>query len=126
VLLAGVAARWVIPWLLNAVTRTRNRELFTLTVIGCCVGLAFTGGLLGLGLALGAFVAGLAVSESIFKHRILADVMPMKDLFLTLFFVTVGLMIDVKEAATQWQSILIVTVLLTRIAVATDAPSSQS
>ena len=112
VLLAGVAARWVIPWLLNAVTRTRNRELFTLTVIGCCVGLAFTGGLLGLGLALGAFVAGLAVSESIFKHRILADVMPMKDLFLTLFFVTVGLMIDVKEAAKQWQSILIVTVLL--------------
>ena len=112
VLLAGVAARWVIPWLLNAVTRTRNRELFTLTVIGCCVGLAFTGGLLGLGLALGAFVAGLAVSESIFKHRILADVMPVKDLFLTLFFVTVGLMIDVKEAAKQWQSILIVTVLL--------------
>ena len=96
VVLAGVGARWVIPWLLNAVSQTRNRELFTLTVIGSCVGLAFVGGLLGLGLALGAFVAGLAVSESIFKHRILADVMPLKDLFLTLFFVSVGLMIDVK------------------------------
>ncbi|MBK8091641.1 MAG: cation:proton antiporter [Verrucomicrobiaceae bacterium] len=112
VLLAGVTARWLIPWLLNAVTRTRNRELFTLTVIGCCVGLAFTGGLLGLGLALGAFVAGLAVSESIFKHRILADVMPIKDLFLTLFFVTVGLMIDVREAAQHWQPILLLTLLL--------------
>ena len=102
VILAGVAARCVIPWLLNAVTHTRSRELFTLSVIGSCVGLAFIGGLLDLGLALGAFIAGLAVSESIFKHRILADVMPLKDLFLTLFFVSVGLMIDIKAAAVLW------------------------
>ncbi|MFO1486038.1 MAG: cation:proton antiporter [Verrucomicrobiaceae bacterium] len=112
VVLAGVAARWIIPWLLNAVTRTRSRELFTLTVIGCCVGLAFVGGLLGLGLALGAFIAGLAVSESIFKHRILADVMPLKDLFLTLFFVSVGLMIDLKAAAALWLPIFSLTVAL--------------
>ncbi|OYW74821.1 MAG: hypothetical protein B7Z37_16035, partial [Verrucomicrobia bacterium 12-59-8] len=112
VILAGVAARWVIPWLLNAVTRTRSRELFTLSVIGSCVGLAFVGGLLGLGLALGAFVAGLAVSESIFKHRILADVMPLKDLFLTLFFVSVGLMIDVKAAMVLWLPICTLTAVL--------------
>ncbi|WP_395742615.1 cation:proton antiporter [Prosthecobacter sp.] len=112
VILAGVAARWVIPWLLNAVTRTRSRELFTLSVIGSCVGLAFVGGLLGLGLALGAFVAGLAVSESIFKHRILADVMPLKDLFLTLFFVSVGLMINVKTAMTLWLPICLLTTAL--------------
>ncbi|MCF7787405.1 MAG: cation:proton antiporter [Prosthecobacter sp.] len=112
VVLAGVAARWVIPWLLNAVTRTRSRELFTLSVIGSCVGLAFVGGLLGLGLALGAFVAGLAVSESIFKHRILADVMPLKDLFLTLFFVSVGLMIDVKAAMVLWLPICTLTAVL--------------
>ena len=112
VILAGVAARWVIPWLLNAVTRTRSRELFTLTVIGSCVGLAFVGGLLGLGLALGAFVAGLAVSESIFKHRILADVMPLKDLFLTLFFVSVGLMIDVRAAVVLWLPICTLTAAL--------------
>ncbi len=112
VLVAGVAARWVIPALLNAVTRTRNRELFTLSVVGSCIGLAFIGGLLQLGLALGAFVAGLAVSESIFKHRILADIMPIKDLFLTLFFVSVGLMIDLSVAATYWKPILALTLVL--------------
>jgi CPA2 family monovalent cation:H+ antiporter-2 len=113
VVLAGVAARWIIPWVLNAVTHTRSRELFTLSVIGCCVGLAFIGGLLGLGLALGAFIAGLAVSESIFKHRILSDVMPLKDLFLTLFFVSVGLMIDLKAAIHLWLPIFSLTIILT-------------
>jgi monovalent cation:H+ antiporter-2, CPA2 family len=112
VILAGVSARWIIPALLNAVTRTRNRELFTLSIVGCCIGLAFIGGMLNLGLALGAFVAGLAVSESIFKPRILADVMPIKDLFLTLFFVSVGLMVDVRMAMVYWQPILALTLCL--------------
>lgn len=110
VVLAWIAARWLIPMLLNAVTRTRNRELFTLSVVGCCIGLAFIGGMLHLGLALGAFIAGLAVSESIFKPRILADIMPIKDLFLTLFFVSVGLMVDVSTALAYWQPILALTV----------------
>jgi CPA2 family monovalent cation:H+ antiporter-2 len=112
VVLAVVSAKWIIPWLLGAVTRTRNRELFTLTVVGCCIGLAFLGGMLELGLALGAFVAGLAVSESIYKHRILADVMPLKDLFLTLFFVSVGLMVDMNVALVLWQPILALALLL--------------
>lgn len=112
VVLAGVSARWIIPSLLHAVTRTRNRELFTLSVVGSCLGLAFVGGLLQLGLALGAFVAGLAVSESIYKHRILADILPIKDLFLTLFFVSVGLMVDLSVAAAHWPAILTLTVVL--------------
>jgi CPA2 family monovalent cation:H+ antiporter-2 len=112
VMLAVVNARWVIPWLLRAVTRTRNRELFTHTVVGSCIGLAFVGAMLDLGLALGAFVAGLAVSESIYKHRILADIIPVKDLFLTLFFVSVGLMVDLSVAAQYWQPILLITVVL--------------
>jgi len=112
ILLAAICARWVIPFVLGAVARSRNRELFTLTAIGCCVGLAFVGGILNLGLALGAFLAGLAVSESIYKHRILSDVMPLKDLFLTLFFVSVGLMVDVHMAQMYWKSILGLTCLL--------------
>ncbi|MEM0968345.1 MAG: cation:proton antiporter, partial [Verrucomicrobiota bacterium] len=110
--LAWVCARWGIPKLLQAVAKTRINELFTLAVIGCCVGLAWIGGLLQLSLALGAFVAGLAVSESVFKHRILADIMPVKDLFLTLFFVSVGLMVDVRLAIQFWPTILAITLLL--------------
>lgn len=110
--LALVLARRVIPRLLHAVADTRSRELFTLTVVGLCVGLAFLGGLLELSLALGGFVAGLAVSDSIYRHRIHADVMPLKDLFLTLFFVSVGLMIDLRVATQWWLQILVATAAL--------------
>ena len=110
--LAWVNARWVMPRVLHAVARTRSRELFTLTVVGCCVGLAYMGALLGLSLALGAFVAGLAVSESVYKHRILADILPIKDIFLTLFFVSVGLLIDLKLALDNWKIILLMTSVL--------------
>jgi len=110
--LAWINAKWIVPKLLHAVARTRSRELFTLTVVGCCVGLAFVGSLLQLGLALGAFVAGLAVSESVYKHRILADIMPIKDIFLTLFFVSVGLLVDMEIAVQNWASILVITTVL--------------
>jgi hypothetical protein len=95
--------------LLRAVADTRSRELFTLTVAGLCVGVAFLAALMDLSLVLGAFVAGLAVSECIYKHRILSDIAPIKDLFLTIFFVSVGLGIDLREAISSWQLILALT-----------------
>ncbi len=92
--------------LLHAVARTRSRELFTLTVVGLCAGVAFAGGALDLSLALGAFAAGLVVSESIYSHRILSDILPFKDLFLAIFFVSVGLLIDLGVVATHWERVL--------------------
>jgi len=111
VALAAVSAKWIIPAVLHAVARTRSRELFTLAMMGCCLGLAFAAGLLHLSLALGAFVAGLAVSETVYKHRILADILPIKDVFLTLF-VSVGLLIDVRVALQNLALILSLTVAL--------------
>ena len=98
--------------LLHAVARTRSRELFTLTVIGICAGIAFAGGALDLSLALGAFAAGLVVSESIYSHRILSDILPFKDLFLAIFFVSVGLMIDISTIIEYWWQVLLGSMLL--------------
>lgn len=98
--------------LLHAVAKTRSRELFTLTVVGLCAGVAFAGNSLDLSLALGAFAAGLVVSESIYSHRILADILPFKDLFLAIFFVSVGLMIDMSAVMEEWPRVLIGSVLL--------------
>lgn len=98
--------------LLHAVARTRSRELFTLTVIGTCAAVALAGEALDLSLALGAFAAGLVLSESIYSHRILSDILPFKDLFLTIFFVSVGLMIDVGTLLDEWVYVLIGTIVI--------------
>ncbi len=103
---AWVLGRYGITPLLHAVARTRSRELFTLTVIGLCAGVAFGGSALDLSLALGAFAAGLVVSESIYSHRILSDILPFKDLFLAIFFVSVGLLIDLRVVADEWVRVL--------------------
>ena len=92
-----VLSRFGIPQILNAVAKTRSRELFTVTVVGLCCAVAVASGILGLSPALGAFAAGVVVSDSIYSHRVLADVLPFKDLFLTVFFVSIVLLIDVKS-----------------------------
>ena len=104
---AWLLGRYGLTPLLHAVARTRSRELFTLTVIGLCAGVAFAGGALNLSLALGAFTAGLVVSESIYSHRILSDILPFKDLFLAIFFISVGLLIDLSAIASDWGRILL-------------------
>jgi monovalent cation:H+ antiporter-2, CPA2 family len=109
---AWLLGRFGLTPLLHAVARTRSRELFTLTVIGLCAGVAFAGGALDLSLALGAFAAGLVVSESIYSHRILADILPFKDLFLAIFFISVGLLIDLSVVASDWQRVLIGSVII--------------
>jgi CPA2 family monovalent cation:H+ antiporter-2 len=109
---AWLLGRYGLTPLLHAVARTRSRELFTLTVIGLCAGVAFAGGALNLSLALGAFAAGLVVSESIYSHRILSDILPFKDLFLAIFFISVGLLIDLSTIASNWAHVLVGSALI--------------
>ena len=84
----------VMPWLLRRVAAAGLREVFLLTVLTLGLGLAATSYALGLGIAFGAFLAGLVVSESEFSYRTLADVLPLRDVFATIFFVSMGLLID--------------------------------
>jgi CPA2 family monovalent cation:H+ antiporter-2 len=87
--------RWVIPWALERIERTRSRELFTLAVLVVAVGIAVgSARLFGVSMALGAFLAGLAVGRSEFAGRAASDAVPMRDAFAVLFFVSVGMLFD--------------------------------
>ncbi|WP_448208268.1 YbaL family putative K(+) efflux transporter [Azospirillum sp. sgz302134] len=92
VLVVGTRA---IPWLLMQVARTGSRELFTLSVLATALGIAFgSAALFGVSFALGAFFAGVVLSESDFSHQAAADALPLQDAFAVLFFVSVGMLFD--------------------------------
>ncbi|MGD2045595.1 MAG: cation:proton antiporter [Gemmatimonadota bacterium] len=101
VLLVIVLARFVVPGLLHRVVHTRSRDLFLLTVVTVCLAVAWLSSLAGLSLALGAFLAGLLISESEYSHQALADILPFRDLFATFFFISVGMLLDVELAVGQ-------------------------
>lgn len=96
VLLLG---HFVVPRLLDRVVHTRSRDLFLLTIVTLCLLVAWAASLVGLSLALGAFLAGLLVSESEYSHQALADILPFRDLFAAFFFVSVGMLLDLRLAA---------------------------
>jgi CPA2 family monovalent cation:H+ antiporter-2 len=89
-----VAGGRVFPWLLTAVARTGSRERFILTAVAGALAIATGGTAFGLSVALGAFVAGVAISESDTSHQVAADVVPLRDAFAVLFFVSVGMLLD--------------------------------
>jgi len=95
VALALVVGTRVVPWLLMRVTRTGSRELFTLCVLAVALGIAYgSAALFGVSFALGAFFAGVILSESELAHQAGNDSLPLKDAFAVLFFVSVGMLFD--------------------------------
>ena len=103
-----VSARLVIPPLLHQVVRTRSHELFVLSIVVICFGTAWLTSLAGLSLALGAFVAGMLISESDYGQQALADVLPLRDLFSSLFFVSVGMLLNVGFALHHTVTIILI------------------
>lgn len=89
-----LAARLVFPYLISAVARTRSPEVFTLTIILVALGTALLSGKAGLSLALGAFLAGVVISETPYAHHVTAQIMPLRDAFSSLFFVSVGMLVE--------------------------------
>jgi len=85
---------WVLPWFMRRVTEGRSRELFVLTVVCLVFGAAFGAYYVGLSVALGAFLAGLLVSEAEYAHQARADIGPLRDIFAILFFVSLGMLAD--------------------------------
>jgi len=91
---AVVAGVWLIPPLLRFLARTESRELFLLGVVALCLGIALLTEHLGLSIEMGAFVAGLMISEVEYADQTLAYVEPLQDIFATLFFAAIGMLID--------------------------------
>jgi CPA2 family monovalent cation:H+ antiporter-2 len=99
----------VMRWWLTLVARRRSEELFILNVLLVTLGLAWLTELAGLSLALGAFIAGMLVSETEYKHQVETDIRPFHDVLLGLFFITVGMSLDWHIVVERW---LLVAVLL--------------
>ncbi|HKJ03078.1 MAG TPA: cation:proton antiporter [Longimicrobiales bacterium] len=91
-----VLARFVVPRVLQGVVATRSRDMFLVAVVTICLLVAWVGAEAGLSLALGAFLAGLIVSESEYSHQALSDILPFRDLFASFFFVSIGMLLDVR------------------------------
>jgi CPA2 family monovalent cation:H+ antiporter-2 len=96
VVLLLVSAKWIVPLILDQIARTRNRELFRLSTLTLCFIVGYLTHTLGLSLALGAFYAGLIVSETEFSHETLGNIIPFRDVFTGLFFVSIGMLLDVE------------------------------
>ncbi|MGD9681909.1 MAG: cation:proton antiporter [Candidatus Obscuribacterales bacterium] len=93
---AFTIVRFCLPWILNHVAQTRKREAFVLTSIFLCLGTAWATSHVGLSMALGAFIAGMLLSESKFSHQALGDIVPFRELFNCLVFVSIGMLFDVR------------------------------
>ena len=104
----------VVPRLMAFVARWNSRELFFLSTLTLAVGVGYVAWLFGLSMALGAFVAGLVVNESEYAHQALSDVIPLRDLFGMLFFVSVGMLLD---PALVWQQLGTLALVVAAIAV---------
>ncbi|MDZ7682850.1 MAG: cation:proton antiporter [Fodinibius sp.] len=98
VLIVGVLllAERIVPWILKQVAKTRRQELFLLTVVAICFGTAALTSMVGVSLALGAFLAGLVVSESHFSEQAISEILPLRTIFNAVFFVSVGMLLDLN------------------------------
>lgn len=86
--------RYLLPHILYAIVKTRLKEIFIITSLLLCLGISVLTNYLGLSLALGAFIAGLLISETKYSHQVSADILPFKEVFNSLFFISVGMLLD--------------------------------
>lgn len=91
-----IAAKWLVPHLLNHVAQLKNRELFLLTIILICFGITWLTTLIGLSPALGAFLAGLIISNTKYAHQALGNVLSFHDIFMSFFFVSIGMLLNIN------------------------------
>lgn len=103
--------KWLLPWLLRKIAMTKNQELFMMSILLICFAIALFTASLGMSLAFGAFLAGLMISESEYSHNAFANLVPFKDTFISFFFVSIGMLLDVSFVVENYQ-VVVISVLL--------------
>jgi CPA2 family monovalent cation:H+ antiporter-2 len=96
-----VISRVVVPRVLASVDASRSREVFVLAVLGLCIGTAWLTSLAGLSFALGAFLGGMVVADTEYGHRAMSELLPLRDTFMSVFFVSLGMFFDVRVVLEQ-------------------------
>lgn len=96
VIITFVSSKYIVPKLMYLIAKTKSKELFLITTIAICFTIAFLTSQAGLSLALGAFLAGLIISESDYSHQSTSIILPFRELFTSFFFVSVGMLLDLE------------------------------
>ena len=106
-----VGGQRVMRWWLTLVARRKSEELFILNLLLVTLGLAWMTEHAGLSLALGAFVAGMLIAETEYKHQVETDIRPFHDVLLGLFFITIGMKLDMEIVLSQWPLVLVLSLI---------------
>jgi CPA2 family monovalent cation:H+ antiporter-2 len=96
-----LVARFVVPRVLGWVDASRSREVFLLAILALCIGTAWLTSMVGLSLSLGAFLGGMVVADTEYSHRAMGDILPLRDAFVSIFFVSLGMLFDFRVVILQ-------------------------
>ena len=107
-----LAAWYILPRFLNRITLLRSTEAFLLTVVLLCLGMSWVTSHFGLSLALGAFIAGMVLADSDYSHQVAAEILPFRDVFNSLFFVSIGMLLSLSALTQNIGSVAILVVAL--------------
>lgn len=105
-----ISSRYLVPRLLEAIVKTRSRELFLISIVVICFAVAWGTNQIGLSLSLGAFLAGLIISESEYSHQATGLIIPFREIFTSFFFVSIGMLLDLSFFMDHIVNVLLITV----------------
>lgn len=121
-----LSSRYFIPRIMTIIARTRTQEIFLMSVITLCFTIAWLTSSVGLSLSLGAFLAGLILSESEYSHQALGSVLPFKDIFTSIFFISVGMLLDVSYLYSNALEVLVILSIIVVIKFMTGMGASMA
>jgi monovalent cation:H+ antiporter-2, CPA2 family len=124
ILVIVVMARWIIPAFLFRVAREKNRELFLITIAGICIVIAWLTNEAGLSFTLGAFIGGLIIGESDYNIDALSHIIPFRDVFAAVFFLSIGMLLNTRTVLGNYQYVALIVIVIIVVKILTGAFSA--